>query len=59
MATSPVLDDLIELTPPAEMGSSMTAKFSRATDARVIEELVRRGYTIKGVEHGTSETEKP
>lgn len=46
MSTSPVQDDIVELAPPVDTGWPGTAKFSRATDATMIEELVKRGYTV-------------
>lgn len=46
LSTSPVEDDIVELKPPAETGWPSTAKFSRATDGTLIDELIRRGYTV-------------
>jgi len=47
MSTSPVVsDDIVELQAPLDTGWPGTAKFSRAADAVMIEELIRRGYTV-------------
>lgn len=46
MSTSPAQDDVVELMPPVDTGWPGTAKFSRLTDAAIIEELLRRGYTV-------------
>jgi hypothetical protein len=41
-----VQDDVVELRPPDDYGWSGTAKFYRVSDAVMIAELQRRGYTI-------------
>lgn len=46
MRTSPVSDDIVELIPPADTGWAGTAKFNRETDGVLIEELIRRGYSV-------------
>lgn len=42
----PVDEDIVELRPPAVTGWPSTAKFSKSADASMIEELIRRGYTV-------------
>jgi hypothetical protein len=46
LSTSPVDEDIVELKPPVETGWPSTAKFSKAADADMIAELLRRGYTV-------------
>jgi hypothetical protein len=37
---------IVELRPPADAGFSGTARLDRATQAALIEELLKRGYTV-------------
>lgn len=52
-APSPDEDRLVELRPPAESGFGGTAKFRAKTDAVLIRELIRRGYSEVAIEPDT------
>ena len=46
-ATPSPSDAIVELVPPAESGFSGTAKFLAVAQAALIQELLKRGYTVK------------
>jgi hypothetical protein len=43
--STPPSDEIVELAPPPSAGFSGTAKFLSVSQAPMIEELIRRGYT--------------
>ncbi len=48
LSTSPVDEDIVELVAVRDDGShhSITAKFSRTTDADTIDNLIKLGYVV-------------